>query len=554
MSDNRSRRGELDDFWSIENLVPVKKVQSGVSRPTPRPTPSAVEVEFGKEREGVRVYDGEDNLSEIGRIHYVPPHTAAERAPTPKFEYTVDGLLIHRVSVLEWDSAYKYFESFVADAVKYHGQKPTGAVAYRPFFSYMPQYAQMRQDQLAYYIFWRECVRRKTYIKTDYSYILLYIFELINLPHTEKSSRAACDAMALLWRNYRGAFPQLDAHVAEWMCDFCLVHRLPPPELLTTEELCALSGFAALREFYLDPVSARGGEGKLADFFLRFCCSYDYKKSKFYEGRHKELFDRYVPSTLSAMLPQILGRKNGETPLVTFGDSTMTRDIYSGALCAHSNKLRVTVSYTSFSRSHELRFLIGDMVRHIENRLRVWIGTRSRLSVMSLPVNIRDAIDEYMSQRTPTDYLAAMKRADEIKKMPDYERRYDLPKVELSLKGADEIEKSSWATTRILTEAFGGETEEEIFTPTQPVRDSEPPARGSQSIFGELGEFVSLCLDGDVGGQIEFARRVGKLPDAIADEINAITADSDIGDIVLEEADGGYRVIEDYENEVRGLL
>ena len=553
MSFNRSKRSELDDFWSIENLVPVKKTYSGAKAPSSRPTPTATEVEFGEERSDVRVYDGEDSLEEIGKIHYVPPHTATERAPIPKLEYTVDGLLIHKVSVLEWDSSYKYFDSFVNDAVKYHGQKPSGRVEYRPFFSYMPQYAQMRRDQLAYYIFWRESVRHGEYIKTDYSYILLYIFELINLPHTKESAEAARDAMALLWRNYRREFPQLDAHVAEWMCDFCLAHRLPPPELLTTEELCALSGFAALREFYLDPVSRRGGEDKLAEFFLRFCCSYDYKKSKFYEGRHKELFDRYVPSTLSAMLPQILGRQNGGTPMVTFTDSTMTRDIYSGALCAHSNKLRVVVSYTSFSRSHELRFLIGDMVRHIENRLRVWIGTRSRLGVMSLPVNIREALDSYLSPRTPTDYISAIKRAEEMKKMPDYERRYDLPKTELSLEGADKIEKSSWDTTRILTEAFSEETED-IFTPAESVKEVVPPLTDSQNIFGALGEFVALCLDGDVEGQKEFARRMGKLPDAIADEINAITADGDIGDIVLEEMDGGYRVIEDYENDVRGLL
>lgn len=554
MSDNKSRRGELDDFWSIESLVPVKKAYNNVKAPSPRPTPSAVEVEFGKEHGDVRVYGGEDNLEQIGKIHYVPPHTATERTPTPKFEYTVDGLLIHKVSVLEWDSAYKYFESFVADAVKYHTQKPTEEVSYVPFFSYMPQYAQMRRYQRAYYIFWRESVRHREYIKTDYSYILLYIFELINIPHTEDSCLSARDEMALLWRNYRKSFPQLDAHIAEWMCDFCLVHRLTPPDILTTEELCALSSSAALREFYLDTVSERGGEGRLAEFFLKFCCSYDYKNSKFYEGRSCELFDNYVPNTLSAMLPQILGRKNGATPLVTFGDSTMTRDIYAGALCAHSNKLRVIVSYTSFSRSHELRFLIGDMVRHIENRLRVWIGTRSRLSVMSLPVNIRDAIDEYLSTRTPTDYLAAIKRAQEIKRMPDYERRYDLPKVALSLEGAEKIEKSSWATTRILTEAFGGEAEEEITPLPDPIQEPMSSDGESKNIFGELCEFVLLCLEGDVSGQVSFARKVGKMPDAIADEINSITADGDIGDIILEEHDGGYRVIEDYEDDVRRLL
>jgi len=542
---------ELDDFWSIDSLLPAKK---SVSRPVPPPrsTPRAVEIEFdsGKSGEKVHVFDGEENTSEIGKIHYVPPHTADERAPTPLFEYTTDGLLVHRVSVFAWDSAYRYFESFVSDAEKYHARCPEGTPTYEPFFSYFPQYAQMRRGQLAYYVYWRERARQGEYVKIDYSYILLYFFELINIPHTGESARAARDEMALIWRNYRKKFPQLDAHAAEWMCDFCLVHKLPPSELLTTEELCALSSSAALREFYLDPVSERGGAEEIARFFLRFCCSYDYTKSKFYQGQHRELFEKMIPSTLGAIIPLVLQRKNGEKPLVSMGDCTVTRDVYSGALCAYMNKLRVTVSYTSFSRSHELRFLIGDMVRHIENRLRSWIGTRSRLSVMSLPINLRDAIDAYMSPRTPTDYIAALKKADEIKKMPEYERRYDLPRAEASLKGADAIEKSSWETTKILTEAFGGDSDtvELVEVEIEAATAVEPQTDNS---FGELSEFVRLCLDGDLAGQREFARRMGRMPDALADEINAISADGEIGDIILEECDGGYRVIDDYADAVR---
>ncbi len=551
--DNRSdKERELDDFWSVDNLLPKKKatVYAPPSRPQPRVVPRAVEVEFGEDK--VHVFDGEENLREIGKIHYVPPHSAVEREPIPKFEYSTDGLLIHKVSVFAWDSQYKYFESFVNDAIKYHAAKPPEAAEYQPFFSYLPQYAQMRRSQLAYYLFWREKTRRGEFIKTDYSYIQLYIFELINLPHTSGSALAARDAMALIWRNYRKDFPQLDTHAAEWMCDFCLVHQLPPSELLTTEELCILSSSALLKEFYLDPVSERGGEENAAKFFLRFCCSYDYTKSKFYQAEHRELFEKYIPTTLGAVLPSVIGGKNGGRPLVTLGDSTMTRDVYSGALCAYTNKLRVTVSYTSFSRSHELRFLIGDMVRHIENRLRAWIGTRSRLSVMSLPVNIRDAIDAYMSPRIPTDYIAAVKKADEIKKMPDYERRYELPRAAISLEGAQAIEESSWQTTKILTEAFGGDVEDDaVETVTaEPIVD-QPKSDG---VFGEFTEFVRLCLNEDFEGQRAFALKLGKMPDAVADEINAITADGDIGDIILEDCDGGYKVIEDYEEQVRELV
>ena len=45
------------------------------------------------------------------------------------------------------------------------------------------------------------------------------------------------------------------------------------------------------------------------------------------------------------------------------------------------------------------------------------------------------------------------------------------------------------------------------------------------------------------------------MPDALADEINALTTDGEIGDIILEDDGmGGYTIIEDYREQVEDLL
>ena len=44
------------------------------------------------------------------------------------------------------------------------------------------------------------------------------------------------------------------------------------------------------------------------------------------------------------------------------------------------------------------------------------------------------------------------------------------------------------------------------------------------------------------------------LPDALADRINEWAVGSNIGDIILEETDGGYAVLEDYRTAVTALL
>jgi hypothetical protein len=49
-----------------------------------------------------------------------------------------------------------------------------------------------------------------------------------------------------------------------------------------------------------------------------------------------------------------------------------------------------------------------------------------------------------------------------------------------------------------------------------------------------------------------FCRNAGKMIDAVADEINGIAADV-FGDVILEEDDGGYVIIDDYREQLRSL-
>jgi hypothetical protein len=127
-----------------------------------------------------------------------------------------------------------------------------------------------------------------------------------------------------------------------------------------------------------------------------------------------------------------------------------------------------------------------------------------------------------------------------------------------------------------LTEAFGGEEESSLplsggFPQPEPQAKSEPepepeslatpdpedrptPSNPLADALGELAKFVSLALAGDGAGQRAFAARARKMPDAIADAINTVTAEVEIYDMILEEDGGVYRVIEDYRDQVQALL
>ena len=609
------RKREIDDFWDVEKLLPDRPARR--TPPPRREAPAAVEVELAPRKSvpsgeasprtaeqpvaaapltvtarGETPADGSGS-GETEATRYIPPHKRGEGSnAAPLLDYQPDGVLLHRVKVYGWQAGYHYFDSFVEDALRYDGMKPPKTAEKATFFSYFPQYTQLSRRAEGWYLFWREYVRQGQYPDTDYAYILLYLFELINLPVAEPAeARARRDAMAKVWVAYRKAYPQLDHYMCEWLCDYCLIHGLTAPVDLLAPALDTIISEARLKEFYLS-AAVRLPEGEeasdtalaTAGILMRHCCQYDYRKSKFAGGEHKALFDKTIPAAVAHALPLLLGA-NGQKPAMTMLESTVTRDAFVGALCSYRNKRKIEVAYTSFSRSHELRFLMGDMVKHVENRLRSWIGVRSRLSVMSLPVPLRDVLDAYLNPlEPPRSALPAKKKEVE---RPAYEALYDLPRKAVSLEDAAAIEADSWETTRILVEAFEGEGNHQEKpaesvpaaeqtsvkeTPAAPAVSVDPTptvapvsapacvadestASSADSPLTPYAPFIRAALDGDSAALRAAAKSLGKMPDALADEINALTADGEIGDIILEDDGmGGYTVIEEYRDAVVAMI
>jgi hypothetical protein len=214
-------------------------------------------------------------------------------------------------------------------------------------------------------------------------------------------------------------------------------------------------------------------------------------------------------------------------------------------------------------------------MKYTENRLRAYLGVKSRLGLYALPQSFRNCVDRYLRTALPQRV-----RMEKSAVRQEYEALYDVPRVEMSLAHAAEIEQSSWQTTERLIAAFG---EEESAT-EQPIREVQAPspdpaertpiegvdaasiqsptissssadASSSQESsseaelflkeLSEMREFFNFALLNDVSAQREYARRHGTMIDSIADRINEIAVET-LEDIILEEGDGGYTVIEDY--------
>lgn len=606
---NDKSHGSVDDFWEIDQLIPVRK------KPTVPREPRRIEAaEITAPPQGVEVpvSDGRITVRPVcdSRPHSISADTSHENAkkcnypqngvekiavsvnmtaapesdsplperPVALFEpqmaeksqpllaYRPEGGLVHEVRVYPWKNQYTYYEQFARFAQRYADVEGTPAPEV-DFFSYMPQYAQMNRAQLAYYFWWRTNFRKGTCLHASYAYLLLFLYEIINLDD-QISPQTGQENMLRLWLSYRDKHPRLDVLVREWLCDYSLLHQLPPPRLPENEMRDMIAG-AQLKEFY---VSAAEGDAAFTDAVLYFCSNYDYRKSKFYRPETAPHFHRVLRGAVEVALRH-QREKMGENSLRSRGYSTVGRDAFSGALCSYRLKRHIEVDFSSFSHTHELRFVVTDVLKYAENALRAAFGIKSRLTVYEVDGDLRQLLDAYLKDVLPTK---TPKRPEQkAAEMPAYERRYEVESRPLSLSNAARIEASSWETTKRLVEAFEGEAMIENEAKSAPsggilprsVSDampelvSEPPAfpvishpvsgdvsqgeAGFAAALGDLVGFLPLAAAGDRAGQRAFALSVGQMTDAVADRINAV-AEECFGDIVLEDAGGYYTVIEDY--------
>lgn len=408
----------------------------------------------------------------------VNPYAAKEPPrEEPETVYRPEHSLLHEVRIYPWRTAYTYYEQFRVHALKLHPREGSEC-AEVDFFSYMPQYTQLTREQLHYYLWWRTNFRKGIYLHAAFSYLLLYLYEQINLSGKIPPEEGQQNILRL-WLSYRGEHPRLDVLVREWLCDYSLLHRLPPPALPRALYGELLAG-CRLKEFYVS--GWQGAEEEVLAILL-FCNNYDYKKSKFYRADTAELYDRVLSGAVAAAL-SFFREKNGGIGH-SAGVSTITRDAFAGAVCSYRLKRRIEVDYASFSHTHELRYIMTDVLKYAENAIRASISVKSRLTVYQVSTELRRVLDAYLEGTIPKKAPIRYEKKAE----PDYEKRYEIPVRPVSPERAAKIEAESWETTRRLVEAFGGDgepTPEPPVTGNRTVATTAPPATENQTAPPEV--------------------------------------------------------------------
>lgn len=488
--------------------------------------------------------------------------TAARRPrPTaePIFEYEPVNSLIRRVKIMRWPTSYTFYEQFRSDAHRCRNVKgkPSPKV---DFFSYTPQYRQMSQAQLDYYFYWRSLTQSGVFEPTDFSYILLYIYEIINL-NDAIDTKVGLDMLTELWLRYRDPHKALDKYLSEWLTDYCLIHRLPPPREKLSPIMHIIMEHTSFREFYMT------GDILDPETLIALSSNYSWQKSKYASTETSEvraLYEKHIPGALGYVIKSADDSRFNVTDMTPVRAS---RDAFCGSLCSHNIKRRIDVEYFSYTRSTELRSLITDIVKYSENKLRAHLSIKSRLRVEALDGKIKNAIDDYFSSVFPGDSRQARRSDAEAEDERYYNAMYGALDVGVDFDEAKKIEAISWSITDRLT-IDADDTADNTLNAleSKEVTDEPTASTAASDIVAPVSEMKSEALPliavrylaavriGDSLAADSICREASRYADELAEIINNYAVDT-VGDIFLEpDEKGGYTVIEDYEAEVDDVI
>ena len=550
-----------EDFFSFSLDVSVKR--KPYSPPTKKDT-STVRITLGEstsEKEGFALpkRDGSAPREKSIRTANYASHGASfdKRSPasratdTPRGELLRDyaGYLhVSHVSVRSWPDSYNFYEKFVRDALSSHAARGKPAPA-APFFSYIPQYSQMNAAAKAYYLYIKEKLREGARLPdVDFSYLLLYVYEIINLDGVI-SSETGAELLSRLWVLYRPMHPTLDKYLCEWLPDYCLTNQISVPDTLV-KILADVGAKSSLKEFYADEMLKKGLPlGRLVRLSLS---DYNPRNSRYVEKI--DGFAAEVEELFDAVIAEQQQSGTGIFDPTLRRNTKHTRDAFCGSLCASCVKKKISLELSSFFRSPEVRRTVSELMKGCENIVRARHGIKARLQT---PV---------VSGRTA---LLSAKTHEEA----EYLALYDAPQEDFTVELASRIEEHSWQNAALLA----GESEEEFFEPEVPgavsggdedLSDVERGSCGqdlpaedtteqseeaydsfSSALRAQSALYDALKHAADGGS---FASRCRELalfaPDA-AERINALAAEY-IGDVVLEPDGLDYTFVSDYKDEL----
>ncbi len=433
-----------------------------------------------------------------------------------------------------------------------------------PFSMYFPYYQRMGYEQLRTYFTWRSGVRGGIVRRTAFSYVFLYLYELINNIGVQ-NCEDGLSKLAFLWQEYRGYEKKLDRYMNEWIKDYYITNEFSEP----FEALLQKTG--NLQELYRP-----SGAGSFFDFYYPYS-DYKIKKSIFYTPETAKTIRACFDCVVKA-LDEFMRGQGGEFEDLIFYSKSSSWTPFSNALyCSFSrrNKNRfVKISDTERYRCENGRWtssknkipkengrlLIGYLLKRIEQFYR---GKRHfKYRVTANPKKI-DAAELARQIGDPRDLFARIDAA-----VAAYDRRsrrrivtVDAGRIETIRENAQKIqERLSADEEEAEPDPPAGSPEPEIRRPA-PAEPPSGPAAGAADAWGAFARSLSrteltavrmILRSAPARDLHAFSKENGTMPEVLVDGINQKALDA-VGDNIMELSDQ-ITIFDEYKDDLKRVI
>lgn len=421
-----------DDFWELEKLIPKKRYICKSNDITT----SLVE-------------DGNSDSNKVYIKSFFDFRTSTYQGDTiSEYTYSQGSSVIIKAAVVNAKDKYVYSDNLIEEAKKYSVMKSPLNAEYTPFFAFAPGHKALNERQQLWYLYWREKVKCNVFLPTDFSYIYLFAYELLN--STDKNNAEEnLSFLISLWKNYHEKYPQITKHMYDWVLDFCVTYNLSIPfeSLDGIIPYLSLACDSILKNMYIFDYLLRKNEvlnERCGNFVIDAVSKYNYRKSKYY------LSDTDFASCLTKAQIDIMSHllRSSEPDGGFFRDRLsllpsfevtpvkLIRPLFPGAVVSYKLKHNLVIEYYPYVKDELLSGAISEIVKYIENKVRAVHKIKARMSAHITNDCTKAIIDRYFERRT-------LKKPEPLSTPR---------KLEIDINIAKNIDELSWQTTKKLTD------------------------------------------------------------------------------------------------------
>ena len=478
------------------------------------------------------------------------------------------------------------------------------------FKSYYPTYNAMSDRQLRGYFTWRARVRAGDIEETSTAFALVYLYELICGIGVD-DPRAGFDAIRTFWQAYRVFDASIDRFARVWLQDYAVYHDLPR-ELLRNEKavrldsaLAELRGAVARAQRIWETPGKRKGKSAAPALPLPAqdaveeplfeaideLSTYRIANSALAEDHLADL--RHVSCAVFVRMAEYYDRhrKNGMLESF-FGEATsMSYTMFASAVFFDPRRhpdaeyclddihvYRCVNGFWTCDRVHGNRSRnpkLGAIMQAVDDRLGLAFGREPSPDHAAPPKYLARIIDREIEEwlawneshqpRVIDIDLTALGKirhaaAETCESLLVDEEREDAPEpMEPPLPhmaapetdAASEPERERPAESVAERSSGPGLRSDGPEPASAPTAPDDIPAPADRPLDDRQAAFLQALLDGDRAAAATAC--AGTSEDILADEVNEALFDL-VGDTVIEFGPDGPHIIEDYRDDVRGVL